>query len=340
MKAKPNLLIQTERFSETLRRKGIDLENKRVLITNYAQSDQSKDFTVPANCDGFGRIHHFRRNQPSPWPNNPLPMQPAARSLKLPETEVVRAQVFQNAICSWRCWYCFVDFDLLSANQKFSEYKSVDELIDLYLKESDQPHIIDLSGGQPDLVPEWSLWFVQALRRRNLQNSIFLWTDDNLSNDYLWRYLRPNELRELVEFPSYGRVGCFKGFDAESFSFNTMAEPTAFEEQFKIMRRLVQTGFDVYGYATFTTPSVTDISRKMSEFVDRLQEDIDPVFPLRTVPLYVSAYTPTKARIGPDQERALDLQRIAVDAWNTEIALRFSAEVRRRKITEHVLDNK
>jgi|SRR5882724_64329 len=340
MKAMRSPSIDTKRFSESLRRKGIDLENKRVLITNYAQSDQAKDFTVPANCDGFGRIHHFRRNQPSPWPDNPLPMEPAARSLELPETDVVRAQVFQNAICSWRCWYCFVDFDLLSGNQKFSEYKSVDELIDLYLQETDRPRIIDLSGGQPDLVPEWSLWFVQALKRRNLQKTIFLWTDDNLSNEYLWRYLKPNELQELASCPNYARVGCFKGFDAESFSFNTMAEPTAFNEQFKIMRRLVETGFDVYGYTTFTTPSVTDISQKMSEFVDRLQEDIDPTFPLRTVPLYVSAYTPTRVRIGPDQERALDLQRIAVEAWNIELALRFSAEVRQKKITEHVLGNK
>src|SRR5438874_8290079 len=172
MKAMPNPSIDTTRFSETLRKKGIDLENKRVLITNYGQSDQSKDLTVPANCEGFGRIHHFRGSQPLPWPDNPLPIEPAAKCLKLPETELVRAQVFQNAICSWRCWYCFVDFDLLSGNRKFSEYKSVDELIDLYLKETDRPRIIDLSGGQPDLVPEWSLWFVQALKRRNLQKSV------------------------------------------------------------------------------------------------------------------------------------------------------------------------
>jgi hypothetical protein len=189
-------------------------------------------------------------------------------------------------------------------------------------------------------VPEWSLWFVQALQRRGLQDSIFLWTDDNLSNDYLWRYLTRHELQQLVTFPNYGRVGCFKGFDAESFSFNTMAEPAAFEQQFMIMRRLVDTGFDVYGYATFTTPNVTDICRKMSEFVDRLQEQVDPVFPLRTIPLYISQYTPTNARITSEQERAVDLQEIAVEAWNTEMSRRFTAEVRQKGITEHTLGSK
>jgi len=337
MKTVAGPLIQTDRFGEALRRKGVDVEHRKVLVTNYVESDQSKDFTVPANCAGFGRIHHFRKTQPSPWPENPLPMEPAAKALNLSDCDVIRAQVFQNAICSWRCWYCYVDFDLLSANRKFSEYKTADELIDLYLQETERPKIIDLSGGQPDLVPEWGLWFVQALKRRNLQKSVYLWTDDNLSNDYLWRYLQPHELEELVGAQNYGRVGCFKGFDAESFSFNTGANPSAFDQQFEIMKRLVRTGFDVYGYTTFTTPTATDIETKMSLFVDALQDRIDPIFPLRTVPLRIAIYTPTKSRLGPEQKLALDLQNVAIEAWNKEISQRFPAEVRERKITEHLL---
>ena len=215
--------IDTARFSAGLRRRGIDLENRRILVTNFEHSDEAKDFTLPPNCQGFGRIHHFRRLQPQPWPNNPLPIDPASKALGLHYADELRVQVFQNAVCSWRCWYCFVDFDLLSANPKFSEFKTADELIDLHLSEPERPAVIDLSGGQPDLLPEWGLWFVQALLRRNLQNSVYLWTDDNLSNDYLWRFLQPNEVKELVTFPNYGRVGCFKGFDAESFAFNTKA---------------------------------------------------------------------------------------------------------------------
>lgn len=246
-------ILDTERFSASLRRRGIDLENRRILVTHFQDSDQAKDFTVPPNCAGFGRIHHFHRTQPAPWPENPLPIDPAARALHLPPSNILRTQVFQNAICSWRCWYCFVDFELLSANTKFSEFRSADELLDLYLAETDRPGVIDLSGGQPDLVPEWGLWFARALSRRNMLSSVYLWSDDNLSNDYLWRYLQPDEIRELAGLPNYGRVGCFKGFDAESFSFNTKADPKLFAEQFTLMKRLVQAGFDVYGYVTLTT---------------------------------------------------------------------------------------
>lgn len=332
--------LDTMRFSENLRRRGIELQGHRVLITSFPESEQAKDFTVPPNCRGFGRIHHFRRSQLPPWPSNPLPMDPAAKALHLEDVDVLRAQVFQNAICSWRCWYCFVDFDLLSANPRYSEFKTVDELIDLYLGEPERPAVIDLSGGQPDLVPEWGLWFAQALARRGLQKSVYLWTDDNLSNDYLWHFLRPTEVDELASFPNYGRVGCFKGFDSESFAFNTKAEPRLFGQQFKVMRRLVRAGFDVYGYVTLTTPMENDIESKMSEFVDRLQEEVHPIFPMRTVPLRISVFTPTRGRLGPEQETALRLQEVAVAAWNSELQRRFPRPVVQKNITEHSLDNR
>jgi uncharacterized Fe-S cluster-containing radical SAM superfamily protein len=273
------------------------------------------------------------------WPENPLPIDPAAKYLRLDPPQQMRTQVFQNAICSWRCWYCFVDFDLLSANPRHSAFKSAEELLDLYLSEPERPAVIDLSGGQPDLVPEWTLWFIQAVIRRGLQDSLYLWSDDNLSNDYLWQYLSSHEIAQLVNFKGYGRVGCFKGFDSESFSFNTKAEPALFDQQFSLMRRLVEAGFDVYGYATFTSPTDKLIDAKMRDFVDQMQEKVHPIFPLRTVPLHISVFTPTATRVAAEQERALQVQEVAVAAWTSELKRRFSAETLAKPITEHKLDN-
>ena len=333
-----NNTIDTAHFSATLRRRGIDVENKRILMSNFEQSEEAKDFTIPPNCAGFGRVHHFRRITVQSWPENPLPIDPAAKYLGLEPQREMTAQVFQNAICSWRCWYCFVDFDLLSANPKHSAFKSPEELLDLYMSESQRPTIIDLSGGQPDLVPEWTLWFIQALIRRGLQKSIYLWSDDNLSNDYLWRFLAPHEIAQLVQYKGYGRVGCFKGFDQESFSFNTKADPVLFDQQFVLMRRLIKAGFDVYGYATFTSPTDTNIDAKMRDFVDQLQEKVDPAFPLRTVPLHISVFTPTATRVAAEQSKALQIQKIAVEAWTNELKRRFSQDKLGRPITEQALD--
>lgn len=75
----------------------------------------------------------------------------------------------------------------------------------------------------------------------------------------------------MAEYPTYGRVACFKGFDAASFAFNTRAAPEAFDTQFELMGRLLALGIVCYAYATFTAPSNKGISSGMARFVDRLQ---------------------------------------------------------------------
>src|SRR4051794_40575331 len=158
--------IDTARVSEKYRAEALDAEGRRLLMTNFHGSEQEKDLTEPANCRGFGRIRHFRRGGQGDWPENPLPIVPVCRSLGLPITEGLRAQVFQNAVCNWRCWYCYVDFKLLAANRKHSEWLGPKDLIDLYLAEHEPPAMIDLSGGQPDLVPEWVPWMIKEVRSR------------------------------------------------------------------------------------------------------------------------------------------------------------------------------
>jgi uncharacterized Fe-S cluster-containing radical SAM superfamily protein len=330
-------VIDTEKFSSTMRERAIDLANGRVLMTKFPGSQQEKDLSLPANCGGFGRIHHFRRNQGLDWPSNSLPIDPALHFLGHPPRDEVEVQVFQNAVCSWRCWYCFVDFDLLSANPKHSEFKSAAELLDLYLKESDRPAIIDLSGGQPDLVPEWTVWMLEEIRARRLTKKIFVWSDDNLSNDFLWRFLSSSNLKTITDSPNYARVGCFKGYDPDSFGFNTSAEPNLFFEQFKLMRRLVLAGFDVYGYATFTSPNSRDVRAKVREFVDRLQSEVHELFPLRTIPLRIREFTPMLHRRQPEQRIALEVQEEAGKAWCEELEARFDADTRSRAIFQHQL---
>ena len=330
-------VIDTDRFSEQLRTKAIDLVDKRILVTQFATSLQKNDLTLPPNCGGFGRIHHFHKASTSLFPDNPLPSAPAEQSLKRHLEDPVKVQVFQNSVCSWRCWYCFVDYKLLSGNPKYSAFKTVNDLIDLYLTESYQCPIIDLSGGQPDLVPEWGYWFAEALKERGLSNQIYLWSDDNLSNEYLWQYLTPSQLQRFASMSNYGRVGCFKGFDPTSFSFNTKASPDLFERQFQIMKRLIKTGFDMYGYITLTTNSDVNIIKNMSVFFDKLQENVHPLFPLRTIPLQIHTFTPTQNRMTEKHVKAIEIQKQAIEAWNEQLTLRYSLSERMKKITEHQL---
>ena len=133
------MIIDTDRLSARYRAKAVDREAHTLLITNYRGTAQEKDLSEPSNCGGFGRVRHFRRRAQTDWPENPLPTAPAGRALGVDTGDVFRAQVFQNAVCNWRCWYCYVPFDLLSANAKHSDWLSAADLIDLYQAETDAP---------------------------------------------------------------------------------------------------------------------------------------------------------------------------------------------------------
>ncbi len=197
-----------------------------------------------------------------------------------------------------------------------------------------RPAVIDLSGGQPDLVPEWTVWMIEALADAGLTQQVYLWSDDNLSNDYLFRYLTDDQLSRLVSAPGYGRACCLKGFDQASFAFNTAAPAEHFDRQLALLRRIIATGMDVYCYATFTTPTLpTSPADSMRRLADRL-ESIDNHLPLRLVPLEVSVFSPVQPRLRSAHAESLQLQHHMVDAWQAVLAERYTATQRTTAITD------
>lgn len=315
-------IINTEDLSSKLRERAIDVNNKKILITNFHGSLQEKDLTEPANCDGFGRIRHFKLKVDKDWLVNPLPIVPAQHYLRIENTDEIQAQVFQNSICNWRCWYCYVDFKLLKGDSRFSKYLSCDDLLDLYEKENIKPLMIDLSGGQPDLTPEWIPWMMESLVDRGLSNKIFLWSDDNLSNDYFWKYLKPAQIDIISSYKMYARVCCFKGIDTNSFSVNTNAHPSLFIKQFDLFKRLWDLKIDLYAYITLTAPSNANFNLAVPKFLDLIQA-INVDLPLRIVPLKIFEFLPSQNRKNVDKNDLMKGQMKAIQVWKSEIEKRF-----------------
>lgn len=325
--------INTDELSARLRLRSVRLESRSLLIARIEGSAQQVDLSEPPNCSGYGRVRHFRTTVRHPWPMNPLPIVPAARRLGLRPEQTMNAQVFQNAACNWRCWYCYVPFSLLAGSESSGTWLAADDLVDLYLAEEARPVVIDCSGGQPDLVPEWIAWMVEALQRKGLAETVYLWSDDNLSNDYFWRFLSREHIERIVSYVNYGRVCCFKGYSASSFAFNTRADAGLFERQFDLFKRLLMVGIDLYGYATFTNPSDESMYADMRDFVDRLQA-IHPLTPLRVVPLQIETFGVVQPRVRPIHERAMMVQEEAIQAWNEELGARFTSDERRTTIVD------
>lgn len=325
--------IDTEAYSATLRARAIDPSTRSVLITDFRATAQSKDLTLPPNCGGFGRIRHFRRSVSDGWPANPLPMDPACRALGLPPQDAMLAQVFQNAACNWRCWYCYVPFNLLAASERHAAWFTAEQMVNMYLEENLRPAVLDLSGGQPDLVPEWIPWMMAALKNAGLERTTFLWSDDNLSTDYYFKCLSPGERKNVREYKNYARVCCFKGYDPVSFAFNTRAAAELFDRQFIVFRDLLREGIDLYAYVTLTTPNPLRLGELIPRFMDRLQE-LHPNLPLRTIPLRIEEYSPVGPRMSTVHLRALAHQRRACDQWLQELSRRFSSEELGRSVVD------
>lgn len=324
--AKP---IDTARFAAQLRARAIDIDGGRLLISRLSGSEQEADLTVPVNCGGYGRVRHFRMATAPGWPPNPLPIAPACHALSIDSIpEAMTALVFQNAACAWRCWYCFVPEDLLKADPERAGWFTAAELVDLYQQIPERPRIIDLSGGSPDLVPEWTPWMMRALQDAGLDHSTYLWTDDNLSTTYLFDALSSEDLKLVQGYRNYGRVCCIKGFDARSFAFNTRAAEQDYARQFEVLHRVLGLGLDLYGYVTLTSPHEDKVAAGVADLMDRLQAT-EPNFPLRVIPLRIQVFTPVEQRLARDEmrERCFAVQEEAIAAWTSELSRRFPVEL-------------
>lgn len=309
-----------------------DKEKNRFLLSRISDSSQAGDLSVPSNCDGFGRIHHFRRRSDAKWVDDPLPIDPACHALGINPTDMVEAQVFQIAACNANCWYCFVPDTLKCADNRLSKWFTADEMIKLYLDNVPNVRILDLSGGNPELAPEWVVETMRSLETHQKVDDIYLWSDDTLTTDFLLD-MDESKIKYMSTYPMYGKVCCFKGFDAKSFSFNSGLASYAFEKQFERFEKYLELGFDLYGYVTLTCPDINGIEEKIGQFFDKLQQ-IHPLLPLRTVPLKIFVFTPTQSRISILHQAALSNQDVVIEAWKEALQERFPENQRNKKIYE------
>lgn len=321
--------LGTREIALLLRRRALDKERQCVLMSNFIGSVQEADLSLPPNCHGFGRVHHFRRNRDSRWIPNPLPIDPASEFFQAGTPDSLPVQTFQLSVCDYRCWYCYVDEPMLSGSQKHAKFISMDELFDVFLAEAPKVNTISLSGGQPDIVPEYSLWFVDTRSKRGRIDDFFIWIDDNLSTDFTWEFLSDEDISRLSQAPGVARVGCLKGIDDESFIYNTKTPESGLKKQIERLGKLTRSGFDQYGYITLTTPTLNKTRDNIKILFDLIQENVHENFPLRIVPLQIFPY---KVNAGSFDDGAVANQFHVLDHWMREIEDRFDATARQMRI--------
>jgi uncharacterized Fe-S cluster-containing radical SAM superfamily protein len=304
-----------------MRQRCVDLDNRAVLLSRIAGSEQEADLTLPPNLGGIGRIRHFRSEGAPAWPANPYPGLPAANALGGTFESTTRAQLVQIAGCGMRCWYCFVPYRLLAGSEAQSRWVTARQLVDLYASMPDRPRVLVLSGGSPDIAPEWVSWVLTAIDESGLEASSFVWSDDNLSSSLMLEDAFRPHLEVLRAHSNYGRVACLKGFDAASFTFNTQSEPDGFGRQLDILDGYLGLGINLYGYITLTSAHLDGAKSAIAQLMDRIQARHES-FLRRLLPLRVEKYGPMRSRLTPERTRALAFQDDALAIWLEELAKR------------------
>jgi len=323
----------SEKISLHCRQKVYRPDTGQFLLSRIAGSEQEADLSSPPNCGGYGRIHHFRRKVGTGWMDDPLPIDPACKALGLSYVDMLETQVFQLAVCNLHCWYCFVPNILKCAQTESSRWFTAEEMIDTFLKEKNRTCIIDLSGGNPELTPEWIIQTMKALDRKRLSQTIYLWSDDTLTTNYTFQFLSKEDLNYFKNYRNYGKVCCFKGVDPASFTFNSGLPGNMFYTQFEHFCRYLDLGLDLYGYVTITAEDYSGIEEKVGEFMDKLQT-IHPLLPLRVVPLKIFPFSPTNIRTTEKHTQAIEQQFLAADAWKKQLHSRFSTGQMETRISD------
>ena len=314
-------LIDLDQNNAMMRSRCVDTAREAVMVSRIGGSQQERDLTLPANFGGLGRIRHYRHESTGRWPANPYPGLPAARAMGTEFSSITRAQLIQIAGCGMRCWYCFVPYRMLSGVEAISTWLTASDLVDLYEAQEDRPQIMVLSGGSPDIAPEWIAWVLDELDRRGLGDRTFLWSDDNLSSFAMLEPGFKQHLDLLHRSPNYGKVVCLKGFDEASFSFNTQVSADGFERQLSILDGYFGLDLNLYGYITLTADDLSRAREGIGRLMDRIQSGSDE-FLGRLLPLRVTKYGPMVSRLDSARSASLRNQDLLLDLWLDELSRR------------------
>lgn len=330
-------------LAKKLRPKMIDLENKKVLLAVLAGTGQQKDLTASRFYEDVFRSKIYTKVEDmelDPFRGEPAGI--AAGKLTIPGKTLVTPRECNAAFlgqingCNLNCWYCYVDRVCNSANPKFGKYFSAEEYLTQFLIESRKHqnsvnpdlklNVLRISGGEVFIVPEIIFWIVEAIEKFKLENHIYVWVDCNLvTGDFYWKYLTQEQREKIRNFKNLGVCVCHKGFDRKTFHENTKAAPEFFDEQFKMHRRLIDEGLDVYSYLYPVTSSTHNSRKRLTTFMDRLQEEVSECAPLRMATPPIKVYGPTTKRLTPEREKALENQWKAMKIWKEELLKRFSS---------------
>ena len=314
------------KYAEKLRPRMINLPEKKVLLARFTDpTSQMKWDTKKISFDFFRRKTYV---QPDEWDRNPLPYDGkpasiAAQKLNLNIRDCTHVLLFQVNGCNLSCWFCYVNDEINRAIPGSGRFFTAQEILLHYLAATrkaqftpDKLNILRISGGEPMLVPEIIVWLIEEVKNLDLQNSIYLWADTNLTPDFYFTKLNDEQRKLIKEFPNIGFMGCYKGIDEFEFWKNTKADPKFLSRQFKMHRHYVDEGLDFYTYLVPLFFNHKNLEERIKRFIKIFCQEVGEkeLKNLWILEMH-DYYTSTKERLTPEGKQAIEDQEKVKEVW-------------------------
>ena len=254
------------------------------------------------------------------------------RRLHIDRMDKLDVQMIEVAKCNLHCWWCYLPDEIRHINEKYMQWFTASELLDMILEQNKDCKCIDISGGNPELTPELVYDFMMELEKRELSDKILIFSDDVLSTDYLLNFDQ-DKLKYMINYKNYAKVCCFKGFDPDSYSFNTLTDKAGFKNQLSRLKKYIELGFDTYCYVTFTCKDLDNVDEKIENFIESLQA-ISYYLPLRVVPIKIEKFSAVIPRLNDTRELSIENQYEVLDTWNTKVKKLYKTSDRSKNIAD------
>ena len=306
--------------------------NNKYLFSKLLYNTLEEKQVLNINLNDFGRIRTFKRNKFTDWNLDPIPIDIVSRKLNIKDIDELDVQMIEVAKCNLHCWWCYLPDEIRKINKKYMKWFSVSEMLDMIMEENKNIKCLYISGGNPELVPEVIYDTMKELEKRNLSNKIFLWSDDVLSTDYLFN-MDIKKIKYMINYKNYAKVCCLKGFDDESYKFNTLLNKEGFNNQLIRLQKYIELGFDVYCYVIFTCENTKNAESKIEEFIYKLQR-ISYYLPLRVIPIKIEKFSAVLPRLDKIRDESINNQYKIVNIWNKKISEIYTKEKISKNISE------
>lgn len=284
------------------------------LFANLLGTKEAEDSYHQINHGGFGRVRNFknflfhvetdirerrkffRLNAAGEWCSQ------------------FQSQVFQIGICTLKCWYCFVDRENLDGTNPYSAYLKPKDILQMFLESWPNIRNLDISGGSPDLCPEFVLELLCEIERAGLKEKITIWVESNLDVNYYCKLPR-KKIEYMAAFPNFHLLCSLKGWDSPSVAFNTR-NTASFDQQLDGLRFFYQHNFSLSVYLVFVGKTIAN-NKEVTELFNQLKR-ISRKLPEQCIPIYIKKFH-AQGNVGNSLSKTYDDQKRAARWWDQQI---------------------